>query len=199
MAEALGAAAACIVGFDLQITTTIQTYVETWPEADERLRDIAFEISSNASTLSQVQRVLEDEKATGIMNHSPGVFKDEGIRQIEFTVVQCDKVCKSIVLFILKAGTGGGKAKLTKDTLDLRIFTASTLTRSLKWSWLGPRIKRSQEKLRWLNMHLLLYLQVAGLVRLQIQLVSSSNPISLFVGNLVINSEKKGWAASREF
>jgi hypothetical protein len=178
MAEALGTAAsiAGIVGFGLHLATTIQTYFESVLEAEERLRDIALEISSTASALSQLQEVFQAEKATGDVHQGPRVFKDEGLKQIEVIVVECDRVYKSIVVLILKAGPGGGKGKQPTNTLDVRTFTASSLTRNLKWPWLEPRIKRCQETLRWLKVNLLFYLQVGSLVRLQILSVHSSNP-----------------------
>jgi hypothetical protein len=184
MAEALGAAAsiAGIVGFGLQLATTIQTYVESVSEAEERLRDVAFEISSTASALSQLQEVLEAEKATGDVHQGPRVFKDEGLKQMDVIVVQCDKVYRSIVVFILKAGAGRGKGKQPTNTLDVRAFTAFSLIGNLKWPWLEPRIKRCQEKLRWLKMNLLFYLQVVSLTRLQILSVHSSNPGVPFSG-----------------
>ncbi len=107
MAEGLGTAAsiAGIIGFGLQLATTLQTYVESVAEAEERLRDIAFEVSSTASALSQLQQVLEAEKVTvGDVHQGPKVLKDEGFKQIEVIVVQCDKVYRCIVVFILKAG-----------------------------------------------------------------------------------------------
>jgi hypothetical protein len=195
MAEALGAAVsvAGIVGFGLHLATTIQTF-ESASEDEERLRDIAFEISSTASALSQLQEVLEAEKATRDVHQGPRVLKDEGLKQIEVIIVQCDKVFKSIVGFILKAGAGGGKGKQLTNTLDVRTFTASSLTENLKWPWLVPRIKRCLEKLRWLNMNLLYYLQVVSLARLQIQSVHSSNPGFPFSGQLlVIDFAKKNW------
>jgi hypothetical protein len=202
MAEASAVAASItgIVRFGLQLATTIQTFVESSFDTEELLRDIALEISSNASTLSQLQQILEGEEATGGPNQGPKVFKDEGVEQIELIVVQCDKVCKSVALFILKAGSGGGKSKLTKDTLDVQTFSASSLIKNLKWPWLRPRIKRCQEKLKWLNVHLLLFLQVANLVGLQIQYVCFfDNSSSLFVCGVVANFTKKGWAVSRKF
>lgn len=184
MAEALGAAAsiAGIVGFGLKLATTIQTYIGSALEAEESLRDIAFEISSTASALSQLQEVLEAENATRDVHQGPRLFKDEGLKQIEIRIVQCDKAFKSIVGFTLKAGAGGGKEKQLTNTLDVRTFAASSLTENLKWPWLEPRIKRCHERLRWLNMNLLFYLQVVSLARLQIQSVHSSNPRFPFSG-----------------
>lgn len=194
MAEALGASTsiAGIIGFALQITTTIQTYAKSVFEAKKRLVDVASEISSTASTLNRLQEVLEAEKATDDVRQGPKIFKDEGIEQIEGIVAECDKVCRSIVLFILKAERDGGKAKVTKNTLNVQTFTISSLVRISKWSWLEPRIQRCHGKLKWLNIHLMLYLQIGNLVRHQITSVNPLSPdASLSVPPIVVDFAKR--------
>jgi hypothetical protein len=179
MAEALGVTAsiAGIVGFGLQLATTLQTYVESATEAEEQFRDIALDINSTASALKQLQEIVDTDKAAGPEYSKPRIFKDEGIREIEVMAVECHKVYIAIVIFVTKAGTAGGKGKVSVTSTDLRMFKASclissTLGRKAKWQWLEPRIKRCQDKLRWLKMNLLFNLQLASLARLQIELVT---------------------------
>lgn len=173
MAEALAAAAsiAGIVGFGLQLATTLLTYVESVMEAEERLRDVAFDVNSTASALKQLQEIIDTDGVATNTDQTPRVFKDEGLKEIEVMAVECEKVYTSIVVFVSKAGTGGGKGKVSSTSVDVRALKAFSLSRNLKWPWLEPRIKRCQDKLRWLKMNLLFNLQLASLARLQIRSV----------------------------
>ena len=175
MAEDLGATSSAvgIVGFGLQLATTLQTYVEAVIEAEERLRDIAFEVNSTASALKQLQEIIDADKADGNLQKNPKVFKDEGRKEIEVLAVQCGKVYTTIVILVTKAGTSGWQGKMPANSLDVRTLRASSLSRNMKWPWLEPRIKRCQEQLRWLKMNLLFNLQLASLARFQIGSVVS--------------------------
>jgi hypothetical protein len=51
-----------IVGFRLQLATTLQTHIEAVLEAAEMLRDITFEVASTASALKQLQDITDDDK-----------------------------------------------------------------------------------------------------------------------------------------
>lgn len=171
MAEVLGAAGsiAGIVSFGLQLATTLQTYIETMLEAEERLRDITFEINSTASALRQLQDILDDDKrGTGVGKLSPKVFKNEGRREIEAIAQKCGKVYRTIVLLVNKAANLGPKNMVSTASSDVVQLKISSLTRMMKWPWVEPHIKRCQEQLRWLKMSLLFNLQLASLARLQL-------------------------------
>ena len=118
MAEALGAASSIvgIIGFGLQLATTLQTYVEAVIEAEETLRDIAFDINSTASALKQLQEIIDADKADTGMQNNPKVFKDEGRKEIEVLAVQCGKLYTTIVVLVTKAGTLGGKGKIPANS-----------------------------------------------------------------------------------
>lgn len=170
MAEALGAAGsiAGIVSFGLQLATTLQTYIETMLEAEERLRDITFDINSTASALRQLQDIIDNDKmGTKAGKLTPKVFKDEGRREIEAIAQKCGKVYGTIVLLVNKAGNldPNSAAPPASEVLPLKV---SSLTRMMKWPWVEPHIKRCQEQLRWLKMSLLFNLQLASLARLQL-------------------------------
>lgn len=164
MAEAIGVASGIvgIFGFGLQLATTLQTYVEAVLEAPERLRDIAFEVSSTASALKQLQDIIDSENkddreanGTDDIVRRPKVFKHDGRKEIETLAAQCGKVYVVIVGLVAKAGPSDAKGKAKADTIDVQVLTAFNISRSLIWPWVEPRIKRCQEQLRWLKMSLL--------------------------------------------
>lgn len=171
MAEALGAAGsvAGIVSFGLQLATTLQTYIETMLEAEERLRDITFDINSTASALRQLQDIIDEDKTgNDVRKSTPKVFKDEGRREIEVIAQKCGKVYRTIVLLVNKAGNIDSKKSVSTASSDVVPLKISSLTRMMKWPWVEPHIKRCQEQLRWLKMSLLFNLQLASLARLQL-------------------------------
>lgn len=86
--SALGLASSVvgIADFGLQIATALQTYTEAALEADDRMRDIAFDISNAASALRLLQDVItEDEKTP-----ETTVFSAEGLKAIQAIVLRCD-------------------------------------------------------------------------------------------------------------
>ena len=109
MAEAAAATGsiADVVGFGLQLATTIHTYVEAVWEAKNRLRDVAFDINSTASTLKQLQAVIEADQG-----HKTKVLKDDGLEEIEELAVACEKVYSTIVILLTKARTSEGRVKV---------------------------------------------------------------------------------------
>ena len=66
MAEALGAAGSIvgIVAFGLQFVTKIQMYIDTVENAENSFRNIALDISATASALDQINRFIEEDRAT---------------------------------------------------------------------------------------------------------------------------------------
>lgn len=143
MAEALGAAGSIvgIVAFGLQLATILQTYVEAALEAEERLRDIAFDINSTASALKQLQDIIDADQVDGALRKSPRVFKDEGLKEIEAMAGQCGKVYGIIVMLVTEAGTSDGKGKETSGKGKGKSFTSSPDMRTLKMSSLTRRLK----------------------------------------------------------
>ncbi|CAG8975348.1 hypothetical protein HYALB_00005678 [Hymenoscyphus albidus] len=160
-----------IVNFGLRLATTLQTYVETALEAEERMRDITFDINSTASALKQLQDIIEHDKADDNLGEfGTRVFKDEGRREIEAIAHKCGKIYRTVVLLVNKASTSGFKKVIPVASSEIVHLKVSSLTR-MKWPWVEPHIKRCQEQLRWLKMSLLFNLQLASLARSQLRYV----------------------------
>jgi hypothetical protein len=179
MADPLGAASSIvgIVGFGLQLATTLQTFMELTAEAQEALHDIVFDVNATASALKQLQDIISADKATAEQHDKPPVFKDAGLREIQALAIKCEKIYKTIIVLIHKASDsdkakrkddGGGGGELAIDPTALKPMT---LLRKLRWPWLAPRVGRCQEQLRWLKMSLLLNLQLANLAQAQFRYV----------------------------
>lgn len=166
MAEA-GAAGSIpgVVTFGLQLATTIHTYVEAVWEAKDRLRDVAFDINSTASTLKQLQALLnaDQEQATK-------VFRDDGVNEIRDLAIACGKVYSTIVILLTKAGSPDQRGKVLAEAVNPLTLKTSCLTRHMRWAWLAPRIKRCQGQLRLFKTKLILMLQLANLTRVQLGL-----------------------------
>lgn len=159
-----------IVGFGLQLGTTLQSYVETSRDAKDGLVDVASDINATASTLKQLHDLLHaDDVETSQMQ----VFKPEGRQEIMAMTTQCQNLYTTIIVLLTKAGSASvkGKAKdnVTFASVGNSILQVSSLTRDLNWDWLGRRIERCQGQLGWLKMSLLLNLQLASLARFQIR------------------------------
>ena len=154
---ALGAAGSIIgiAGFGLQVATTLQTYVEATLEADDRIRDIANDISATASALQRLQVVIvrDDKLPQG------RIFSVEGLKVVNTIASQCDAVFTRIVELLNKAGKPGGQLLNSERSKDLSL---STLNR-LKWPWLEPKIARCRQELERLLLKLLLMLQISNL------------------------------------
>jgi hypothetical protein len=171
MAETQGAASSIvsIVGLGLTLATTLQTYVEFQRYPEDRLRDISCDVSSTAAILRQLQDIIDADKNIRSFPPSLKVLKDEGRDEIEIRAVQCEKIFKTIIALMTKAGGASRwKGKVKTASIDTRTLKLTGLIRVLKWTWLESRIKRSQEQLGFLKMNLLLILQVATLARHQV-------------------------------
>jgi len=159
--EALGAAGSVvgIAGFGLQIAGTLQTYAEASLEADDRIRDIANDISATASALQRLQAVIDhDEKLA-----EGRVFSVEGLKSVNKISSQCDVVFKRIVELLNKAGNPGEQLSNAERVKDLKLSTLD----HLKWPWLEPKISRCRLELERLLIKLLLMLQISNLANQQ--------------------------------
>jgi hypothetical protein len=118
---ALGAASSIvgIVGFGLQVATTLQTYAEATFEADDRIRDIANDISATASALQRLQAVIvrDDKLPQGRL------FSVEGLKVVNKIASQCDAVFTRIVELLNKAGKPGGQLSSSERAKDLKLST----------------------------------------------------------------------------
>lgn len=154
--EAVGSASAIvgIVGFGLSIATTLQTYIESTKEADERLRDTAHDVAATASALQQLHTLIElDEKTEGTK-----IFSKDGLKGVNDTAAQCNVVFKRIVLHLNNAGYSDTEPQ---KYLELKI----SIINHLRWPWLEPRILRCRRELERLLLKLLLMLQVVTLAQ----------------------------------
>lgn len=158
---ALGAAGSIIgiAGFGLQIAVTLQTYTEAALEADDRIRDIANDISATASALQQLQAVIahDDKLPQG------KIFTVEGLKVLNKVASQCDAVFTRIVQLLNKAGQPRGQLSNSEVAKDLRLSSLD----HLKWPWLEPKIKRCRKELERLLLKLLLMLQISNLASQQ--------------------------------
>jgi hypothetical protein len=159
--EALGATGSVvgIVGFGLQTAGTLQTYAEASLEVDDRIRDIANDISATASALQRLQAVIShDEKVP-----EGKVFSIEGLKSVNKISSQCDAVFKRVVELLIKAGNPGGQLSNADRAKDLKLSTLD----HLKWPWLEPKISRCRQELERLLIKLLLILQISNLANQQ--------------------------------
>jgi hypothetical protein len=173
-AQVTGNSITAVVSVGLHLATTLQTYITAFHEAGEDFGDIVLNITSTASALTQLQRIIDSDKAVET-DQSPGkVFKNEGREHIMALAAQCRKVYNAIPVLVILAGHSKRrwKAKLPLDYQEMPPFEISSISHNLQWPWLEPWIKRCQEQLEWLEINLLLILQLAALAQVQIRSVT---------------------------
>ncbi|KAL2672811.1 hypothetical protein Neosp_013527 [[Neocosmospora] mangrovei] len=180
--EAVGLAVG-VVGLGLQLATTLQTYVEGVAGAEDRLRELSFDVASTASTLKQLEDMLDADKAAAETRssdqglNSVTIFTDRGRRDIYSLSRRCEKVYQGILRVIVGASVpSSAKGKAIARNFGLSDLTATRLAQfglGLKWPWVEPRVKACQEELRWLKIDLLLHLQVATFAKIYMR--GSSN------------------------
>ncbi|RSL78144.1 hypothetical protein CEP51_008463 [Fusarium floridanum] len=176
--EAAGLAVG-VVGLGLQLATTLQTYVEGVAGTEDRLRELSFDVASTASTLKQLEDMLDADKAaaenTSINQASDSVtiFTDQGRRDVYLLSRRCEKVYQGILAVIVSASSPpSAKVKAIAANVGLSDLTTTRLAqfvRALKWPLIESRVKTCLEELRWLKMDLLLHLQVATIARVQLR------------------------------
>ena len=176
MADVLGTVVG-VVGFGLQLATTLQTYMELTFEAEDALRDIVFEVNATASALKQLQTIVDADKALPDAQSASRVFKDGGLREVEALDIKCETVYKVVVRLIQKASSsdddaGQATASSKHAALDPWSLKPMNVFRKLRWPWLVPRINRCQGQLRWLKISLLVTLQLANLAQQQLRYVA---------------------------
>ncbi|RSL55632.1 hypothetical protein CEP53_007023 [Fusarium sp. AF-6] len=176
--EATGLAVG-VVGLGLQLATTLQTYVEGVAGTEDRLRELSFDVASTASTLKQLEDMLDADKAaaenTSINQASDSVtvFTDQGRRDVYLLSRRCEKVYQGILAVMVSASSPpSAKVKAIAANVGLSDLTTTRLAqfgRALKWPLIESRVKTCLEELRWLKMDLLLHLQVATVARIQLK------------------------------
>lgn len=90
-----------IVAFGMQLATTLQTYMELTIEANEALHDIVFDINATASTLKQLQDIIDDDKEAAMRDSRRHVFQN--VTNVEVLALKCKKVYVKIIELVLKA------------------------------------------------------------------------------------------------
>lgn len=174
MADPLGAAGSIvgIVAMGMKLGTTLQAYVETAVDAEDSIRDIAFEISATASTLQQLLNLIKPAQTEAAGSHPP-ILNEAGLGEILSLADKCRNVYEKIFELVTKAtgpkaDKGKGKENAT-GVVDLDSLTIQTLYQRMRWPWLEPRVKKKQDQLRGLKIDLIFHLSVVQLAHLKIQ------------------------------
>lgn len=156
-----------VVGFGTHLATTLQTYANAFSETSSYLQDIVSSINSTASALSQLQKIIDADTAVEHHQSPEKVLKDEGCEHIMVLAAQCRKIYRLICEIIIMAECGWG-AKLPSNNWEMPLFDISSISHRLEDPWLEPWIKRCREELEWLEISLLLILQLTTLAQFQI-------------------------------
>ncbi|KAF5011713.1 hypothetical protein FDECE_2173 [Fusarium decemcellulare] len=196
MAEALGAAGSIvgIVAFGLQLAVTLQTYVEAVAEANDRLREVAFDVNSTAAMLKQLQGLIEEDR-----DADTPLFNVNGVRDVERLSKKCNKIYGGIVILLNKASEDGDKGQIKMETTADAIPDASikainlSFRRKMAWSWLEPRINRCQQELRQVKLDLLLQVQVITLAQFKIKFVKILSAYLRLPAEEESNDEKESY------
>ncbi|KAM5350385.1 hypothetical protein ACJ41O_006890 [Fusarium nematophilum] len=93
MAEAIGVAGTIVglAAFGFKLASALQGYVETSLEARDQLGEIAFDVSSTASILLQLEEFLGKDR-----DASAPLLQERGRQAIERLAAQCRKIFQGI-------------------------------------------------------------------------------------------------------
>lgn len=177
--EAVGATASIvgIIDFGLKLGVTLQTYVEAVKEAEERLGEIAVQVSSTAAALKELHDLINSDTGANTTTSGSstttktGIFNDGGLKSVQNLAIQCKKIYTTIVILVKGAESTADQNRNDTVPKDMTALSATGLSlgKRLRWPWLEPRIKRCETRLQCLKLDLLLHLQIAVLARFQIQ------------------------------
>lgn len=171
MAESQGAASsiASIITLGLNLATTLDTTLTSQKFPEEKLSELNGDINATAGILRQLQQLIEaDKQYRNRGNGQVTVLKDAGLKEIERRAAQCEILYRTIIATVTKAGMAGWKNKIKTEAIDTNVLKATSVSRGIKWNWLGPRVKKTSEQLEIVKMNLLLILQVASLAKHQV-------------------------------
>ena len=164
MSEAPGAALplVAVVGYGLQLATSLQLYAEGLSDTNEKLVELSVDIHATASALIQIQDAVNiDQNNNGLPNFTK-IFKDEGLEEINNVAAQCAKIYKTIVIVVTKAGTAVSRRRAAESFGEMPVLKAASFIRTLRWGWLEPRVKRLQEQMKVINLYFGLVISVLG-------------------------------------
>ena len=184
MAEALGAAGSIvgIVAFGLQFVTKIQMYIDTVENAENSFRNIALDISATASALDQINRFIEEDRATaekgkassGQSKNATPIISDPGQQHLAGLASQCKGMYMDTARLIAKkAGVPWDeKEEVLLNNLELGVEKASVLWK-LKWPFKESQLIQHQIKLSHIKNSIFLQLYVTDLAKTKRMSVSS--------------------------
>ena len=158
-----------IITLGSNLATTLDTNLASQRFPDERLVTQNANINATVGILRQIHDLVESDK--NITNNGNGqlpALKDAGLQEIDLRAAQCETLFRTIIATITKAGMVGWKNNLKTEDIDTSVLKATTISRNVRWSWLGPRIKKLSEQLEIVKMNLLLLLQVGTLAKHQV-------------------------------
>ena len=129
---------------------------------------------STTSALTQLQIIIDSDKAVETDQSSGKVLKNEGREHIKALATQCCKVFTGIPILIIIAGHSKSrwKAKLPPNHQEIPTLEISSISRSLEWPWLKAWVKRLPRTIGVVESPLLFILQLAALAKFQTRSVT---------------------------
>lgn len=187
MAEALGVVGSItgIVAFGLKSATIIQTYIDAVKDANQNLQNLVVEVKNTASTLEQLDALIERDSvlgiATGEASDNNGdkrriattrVINDEGVKHATILASQCKRAYTAILNLIAKdiGASQDENGEMCLDNLDADNMKVPT-HRKLKLPLREARVTKLRQDFAGLKLNLLLHLCVMQLATLKIRSV----------------------------
>ncbi|KAI2615930.1 hypothetical protein GGR54DRAFT_255650 [Hypoxylon sp. NC1633] len=150
--------AASIIGiasFGLQFATTLQTYIELVSDAQQSIRDIAFDVSTTAAALKQLYDLIETD------HNGKAIVNDRGLQEVIRLASQCEQVYTDIINFLAKAAgvQEDENGEVSQSALQMGMM------QKFSWPFREHRIKKRREELSSLKISLLLQLAIVKLAK----------------------------------
>ncbi|KAI4164615.1 MAG: hypothetical protein LQ342_001589 [Letrouitia transgressa] len=87
-----------IIALGLQLSSTLQEYIETAGGAPERLRQIVIELQATAHGIKDLNDFLDWDRA-----HEPRIISQYGEKDFHHVIEQCDAIFRKVTVCVAKA------------------------------------------------------------------------------------------------
>ncbi|KAK3986141.1 hypothetical protein QBC44DRAFT_333870 [Cladorrhinum sp. PSN332] len=164
----------------LVLASALETLIQLTPGSKRYAEDILVEINGTASGLCELWKLVAADSIAAKEQGRPHAFTQAGLDEIRLLDVNCEKLYRTIISFTQKAARKGFKTYQPPTVFDpASVLGPLTSLHTIDWDWLGPRVERCQEQLRWLKIMLLVDIQAGHLASLQLN-TSKSRPTGSF-------------------
>ncbi|KAF4461873.1 hypothetical protein FALBO_11318, partial [Fusarium albosuccineum] len=154
----------------LSLVSILQTSIDAYSGARSRLPKIVAVISSTATSLRQIHRLLEHSREV-----EEPIFKEVCLQDVDQLAARCKKIYVTIVSLFTQASESyrNGEDITELSTEDFKHFSLNIaklgVWRDDRWRWLQPRLQLCQEELKQVKFGVVSRLLLGSVAQFQLQ------------------------------